>query len=103
MWAGDLERGSSSSTSPVRLLSWPSDPARPRRAGETAPAPRSIARDRAGDAVLGEMGEAEVGDAAHQDREGHDAAAGVEAVAGEIADAADRAGLGAAAAISGGA
>ena len=44
-----------------------------------------------------------VADAVHQDREGHDPAARVEAVAGEVADAGDGAGLGPAAAVGGGA
>ena len=65
--------------------------------------PASVTGDRGGDPVLVQVGEAEVADARHQDREGHHPAAAVEAVAGEVADAADRSRLGPAAPVGGGA
>ena len=74
----------------------------PRRRG-SARAGRSVAGGGGGDPVLVQVGEGEVADARHQDREGDHPAAAVEAVAGEVADAADRARLGPAAAVGGGA
>ena len=74
----------------------------PRRS-RPAGAPASVAGDRSGDPVLLEVGAAEVADAGHQDREGHHLAAAVEAVAGEVADPGQGAGLDPAAAVGGGA
>ena len=98
-----------SSPARARARSWP----RPRSSGprsSTKPAcwrcsaePLSRPATAAGDPVLLEVGEAEVADAVHQDREDHDPAARVEAVAGEVADPGEGAGLGPAAAVGGGA
>src|ERR1044072_3821234 len=61
----------------------------------------SVRGDQCGDLVLLVVGEAEVADTVHQDREDHDLTAAVEAVAGKGAYAGDRARLGAAAAVGG--